>query len=530
VRSLRCNLPKIKRSLRFWLLTSELRLPASEFPPLASAFPLCYPFQQMAKPSFSRLVKIARGTSLDKELMRAGNQASPLEHFCHFWAFTVRSFVQNRCLIRASALSYTTLLAMIPLLAIAISVTSSLLKKEGEHDIYKAIDKFIAHVVPPATVAANFTNETFMAAPPASNSETNAAAAPSDEANTRVAVQSVVAERIHEFIHNTRSGALGVTGFALLLFVAISMLNSIEGTFNDIWGVERGRNWLMRVGRFWIAISLGPILVAVAIGLAGGSHFQATSALIEKTPIIGTLLLQLVTLAFIWFTFALIYQFVPNTKVQFRSALAGGITAGTLWHLNNVFGFLYVSRVVSNSKMYGGLGLVPVFMAGLYLSWAILLFGAQTAYAFQNRKIYLQEKMIEDVTPRDREILALRLMTGIGRRFQNGQTPAEVQEVSAELEIPTKLAQKILRNLFDAGLLTEIAGNDAYTPARPLESINVHDILYAMRACCAKEVAHPNDNASAEILDEFAKIEGAARAAAAPVTLLNLIQRTQKPV
>src|SRR5579862_2657506 len=102
----------------------------------------------MAKPSFSRLVKIARGTSLDRELMRPGSPASRLENFAHFWAFTTRSFVQNRCLIRASALAYTTLLAMIPLLAIAISVTSSLLKNEGEHDIYKAIDKFISNVVP----------------------------------------------------------------------------------------------------------------------------------------------------------------------------------------------------------------------------------------------------------------------------------------------------------------------------------------------------------------------------------------------
>ncbi len=498
-------------------------------PALASAFRLCYLFRQMAKPSFLRLLKIALGTSLDKELMRAGSQASRLEHFAHFWAFTVRSFVQNRCLVRASALSYTTLLAMIPLLAIAISVTSSLLKKEGEHDIYQAVDKVIAQVMPPATESASLTNETFLAVPPDSLPETNAAVASADVANARVAVQSVVAEHIHEFIRNTRSGALGITGFALLIFIAISMLNSIESTFNDIWGVERGRDWLMRVGRFWVAISLGPILAAIAISLAGGSHFQATSAVIEKTPFIGTLLVQLATLVFIWFTFALLYQFVPNTKVQFSAALAGGITAGTLWHLNNVFGFLYVSRVVGDSKMYGGLGLVPVFMAGLYLSWAIMLFGAQTAYAFQNRKIYLLEKMIEDITPRDREILALRLMTSIGRHFQNGQKPAEVQEVSAELGIPTKLAQQILKTLFDAGLLTEIVGNDVYTPARPLESINVHDILYAMRACCAKEVAHPNDNASAEVLEEFGKIEGAARAAATPVTLLALIQRSQKP-
>jgi membrane protein len=480
----------------------------------------------MAKHSFLRVVKIALGTSNEKELLRAGDPAGRLEHFTHFWAFTARSFVRNRCLIRSAALSYTTLLALIPLLAIAISVTSSLLKKQGEQDIYKAIDKLISQVMPPASVEADVASQT--AAGSTTNSPASSTNAPITAAganNARVAVQSVVAERIHEFIHNTRSGALGFTGVAVLIFVAISMLNSIEGTFNDIWGVERGREWLTRVGRFWIAISLGPILIAVAVGLAGGSHFQATSALIQKTPVIGWLFFQIATLVFIWFVFAVLYQFVPHTKVQFSAALAGGVTAGTLWHLNNLFGFLYVSRVVSNSKMYGGLGLVPVFMAGLYLSWAILLFGAQTAYAFQNRKIYLQEKLIEDVTRRDLEILALRVMTSIGRRFHAGETPAEVQEIAAELGIPTKLAQQILQTLLDTRIVTEITGNSAYVSARPLDAISVHDILRAMRAGCGKGLAHPNEHASAEILDEFQKIENVERAAAAPVTLLSLVQK-----
>jgi membrane protein len=481
----------------------------------------------MAKPSFLRLIKIALGTNTDKELLRAGDKAGRLEHFTHFWGFTGRSFVRNRCLIRASALSYTTLLAMIPLLAIAISVTSSLLKKQGEHDIYKAVDKFVSYVMPPATMAADEADEiSALASANSTNASTNAVPTPADTAKARVAVQSLVAERLHEFIHNTRSGTLGFTGVAVLIFVAISMLNSIEGTFNDIWGIERGRNWLTRVSRFWIAITLGPLLIAVAIGLAGGSHFQATSAFIQKMPVIGNLLFQFATLVFVWFVFALLYQFVPNTKVQFSAALAGGVTAGTLWHLNNVFGFLYVSRVVSNSRMYGGLGLIPVFMAGLYLSWAILLFGAQTAYAFQNRKIYLQEKLIEDIAHRDREILALRLMTGIGRRFQRGDKPAEIQELASELEIPTKLAQKILRSLLDAHIVTEIVGNAAYAPARPLDAINVHDILLAMRTCCGESLIVPVNGA--EVLDEFEKIEQAERAASAPVTLLTLVQRTQK--
>src|ERR1700677_3994514 len=202
----------------------------------------------MAKPSFLRLFKIATGD--EKELGLSGR----LEHFTHFWGYVGRGFVQHRCLIRSSALSYTHLLAMIPLLAIAISVTSSLLKKQGEQDIYKAIDHFISSVMPPATVAvadlhshplhepyANGTNNDETATNSTAASEENSS--PGEDSDTRVAVQNVVARNIHEFIHNTRAGTLGFTGVAVLLFVALSMLNSIEGTFNDIWGVQRGRDW-----------------------------------------------------------------------------------------------------------------------------------------------------------------------------------------------------------------------------------------------------------------------------------------------
>jgi membrane protein len=471
----------------------------------------------MPKRSFWRLCKIAIGE--EKESSLAGR----LEHFIHFCFFVGKGFIQNRCLVRASALSYTTLLAMIPLLAVAISVTSGLLKKEGEQDIYRAIDKFISQVMPPATLpAAN--NETGQIPPNENSTNTNAVVSPADAANARVTAQLVVAEHIHEFIHNTRSGALGVTGMALLVFVALSMLDSIEGTFNDIWGVERGRNWFKRLARYWMALTLGPLLIAVAVGLAGGSHLQATRSLMEHTPGVH-LLFKFGTLLCIWLAFALLYEFTPNTKVHFSAALVGGMVSGTLWHLNNLFGFLYVSRVITNSRMYGSLGLIPVLMAGLYLSWVILLFGAQIAYAFQNRKIYLQEKAMETVPQRDREILALRLMSSIGRRFYRREKPAAIQEISDELEIPSKLVQQVLQRLLDAQIVTEVSGAAAFVPARPLETITAHDILMALRAGHGESPPAFGSPCTREVLDEFEKIEHAERAAAEPVTLLTLIQR-----
>jgi membrane protein len=230
----------------------------------------------------------------------------------------------------------------------------------------------------------------------------------------------------------------------------------------------------------------------------------------------------------LWLTFTLVYQLVPNTPVRFSAAFVGGAVGGSLWYLNNIFGFLYVSRVVSNSKIYGSLGLVPIFMIGLYFSWLILLFGAQVAYAFQNRVVYLQDKLAENVNQRGREFVALRLMTCIGQRFQRGLPPVTIQEISAELGIPTKLAQQVLQMLLAARLVTEIAGTEsAYAPARPLEAINAHHILHAMRTGGGQELPSQNEPVRAEVYGEFARIEKAERRAAASVTMLELVNRAQ---
>jgi membrane protein len=488
----------------------------------------------MVKKRLLRLVKILAGVPTGAEA-----EFGRLERFAHFWVLVGRSFVRNRCPVRAAALSYTTLLALIPLLVVAISVTSSLLKSQGEEKIYEAIDKLVSNVMPPATTtfntngaaALNLGPDISVTLSPTNTVATTNSISPAG-ADMRVdTAQKEAAQRIHEFIQNTRSGALGIIGMLLLVSVAIRMLASIESTFNDIWGVTRGRNWLWRIILYWTTITLGPLLIVGALGLAGGSQLQATKALVGKMPIIGELIFQFVPLVILWLAFSLIYLLVPNTKVRFGAALVGGIVGGSLWHLNNIFGFLYVSRVVTNSKIYGGFGLVPVFMVGLYFSWVILLFGAQVAYAWQNRQSYLQEKLVENVNQRGREFIALRLMTVIGGRFQHGEPAATLQQISASLGIPTKLVQQVLQPLLAARLVTEIAGAEpAFLPSRPLDAINAHHVLRAVRAGAGQDIATRDEPARAEVLGEFSKIEDAERAAASSVTLLALVNRAQKQI
>jgi len=340
--------------------------------------------------------------------------------------------------------------------------------------------------------------------------------------------RKTVARSIHQFIQNTQSGTLGVTGTVLLIFTAISLLSRIEVTFNDIWGVARGRSWFMRIVLYWGVISLAPILVVTAIGLATGPHLESTRELISAMPFISNLLFQFLPVMLLCLSFAAFYSLMPNTKVDWQAALVGGLVGGLLFHLNNLASVLYVSRVVSSSKIYGSLGLVPVFMIGLYFSWLILLFGAQVAYAFQNRVTYLEERQVENINQRGREFIALRLMTTIGQKFDGGEAPPTASVLGEELSVPTRLARQILQTLISARLVVETAGLEtAYLPARPLEDISCHDILQAMRASQGQELATRDEPVRAEVLGEFCRIQEAERQAAASVSMLSLVNRAE---
>ena len=480
------------------------------------------------KPSkFQELLAKAQAL-LDERTFYPFGEIPKWHRLVHFWLMVWRSFVRNRCPVRASALAYATLLALIPMLAVAMSITSSLLKKEGEAGIEKFIVKFVDSVTMSASLDTN-----------SSSASVNLADDPFDLDATdgppnqkAVETQRAVAKNINRFIQNTRSGALGVTGSVLLIFAAISMLTRIEATFNDIWGVTRGRNWFMRIVLYWGVLSLAPILLVLVLGLATGPHLEGTRRFISTLPVVGSFFFrsgfELLPVVLLCLTFGAFYMLMPNTKVHWRAALVGGFISGLLFHLNNTFSVLYVSRVVSNSKIYGSLGLVPVFMIGLYLSWLILLFGAQVAYAFQNRRIYLEEKQVENINQRGREFIALRLITLIGQRYLEGEPAPTISEMAEQLGVPTRLITQILNTLSAARLVVETAGLETgYLPARPMEMITCHDLLLAMRASQGQELATREEPTRREVYGEFQRIQEAERQAASSVSLLALVHRAQ---
>jgi membrane protein len=452
-------------------------------------------------------------------------------------------------------LAYATLLALIPVLAVVMSVTSTFLKKEGEHEIDQFIVKMVSSLTPAATVTTtndvaelgdSLTKTNTAAVPTEAQSETvpgevtrknaqdekakNTEESSSGPATDQEVIRArrQIAHSIHGFIQNTRSGALGVTGSVVLIFAAISMLSRIEDTFNDIWGVAQGRSWFTRIVLYWGVLSLAPILVVVAGGLATGPHLEGTKKLLATMPWVGKIIFTFLPIVMLTLTFGAFYMLMPNTKVKWQSALVGGSVGGVLFHLNNLVSVLYVSRVVSNSRIYGSLGLIPVFMIGLYFAWLILLFGGQVAYGFQNRAAYLEQRQVENINQRGREFVALRLMTSIGQSFLRGEPPLGVTQMGQDLSIPTRLVQQVMQSLATARLVVEATGPDsAYVPARPLETITCHDVLQALRAAHGQDLAMRDESLRNELYGEFNRIEEAERQAAQAVTVLALARRAE---
>ena len=456
----------------------------------------------------------------DRQLAQAeAMRAHPFRQRLHFWVMVGRSFVRNRCPVRASALAYSSLLAMIPMLALVLSVTTSILKTQGEERIRSFVDQMVRHITP--YVGADASGE--------GDSDERVAKARTEAAQAR----DEAAKKINEFIQRAQSGAVGVTGLIAFVLVAISMLARIEATFNDIWGVARGRSWYMRIVLYWAAISLGPVALISAVGLTttvqlGKVAHVAGLQFILDSPFVSGLIGHAVPILVLSLAFAMIYLLLPNTKVRFSAALAGGFTAGLLWHLNNKLSVVFVSRITSNSAIYGSLGIVPVFMIGMYFGWLILLFGAQVAYAYQNRGAYLQERLAEGINQRGREFAALRLMTQLGQGFHRGDKPPGLDRLAILTGVPTRLASQILQLLIQARLVIEVLDRETgYAPARPLERISAQDILTALRTGAGTELT-TRDDATRELLrSELARIQSAELAVATPITLRKLVERAE---
>jgi len=432
--------------------------------------------------------------------------ASRLQRFAHFWLLVFKSFAKNKGPLRATALAYTTLLGLVPLLAVGFGITASLLQQKDEMARTQMLDRFIDAAVPQLKTLS-----------------TDTAKGGAPEENPR----EQIVKHINTFIDNAQPKTLGISGVLGFIVVAVMLLGTIEDTFNDIWGVTRGRSWFRRFVQYWTTISLGPVVLVVIITLLGNASFQASADKYLSTPILADAGKWALSFLVVSCAFGLFYKLMPNTEVHWRAATIAGGVGGALWLGMNGLSRYQGSKVIQMSKIYGTLSLIPIFLLGLYFSWLILLFGAQVAYALQNRKMYLQERKAESVNQRGREYVALRLMTYLAQRFDHGQRPPTILELGTMLGVPSRLIGKILQTLIQSGLVLEVAGGNeaAFAPSRPLENITCYDVLQALRVGGGQELATRDEPTRVLVCAEFDRIYEAERHAASATSLRKLVNQ-----
>jgi membrane protein len=306
---------------------------------------------------------------------------------------------------------------------------------------------------------------------------------------------------IDTLINRLNAGAIGAVGTVLVFLAAIFLLGQLEMILNEIWGLKKHRPFFYRLALYWTAITVGPPLLALSIGIpATLSSYRAVSWLENYINLDFFTFLPYI---FIWCAFTGLYAFMPNTKVRFSSAVVGGIVGGTIWQIAGVGFTLYTSKVLVYSKIYGSLGVIPLFFLWLFISWSIFLLGAELSFTFQNFVLLRNGLKVHSPSYREREYLSLRILLAIGKNFLTEKNPLTINEINRQLNLPLNLTKELISSLLDGNLLIELDGynkQQAYLPARNLDTIRMSDITHAVKGDQSLSSESGEDKAILELL------------------------------
>jgi membrane protein len=356
-------------------------------------------------------------------------------------SLSLKDFLRNRCILWAAALTYTTVFALIPLLAVTFSLFHTF---GGLKGLEEKIRPLILKVLVPGA-------------------------------------QEKLIGIIDSLIERLNAGAIGAVGTVLVFLTAIFLLVQLEMILNEIWGLKKHRPFLHRFAIYWTAITFGPPLLALSIGLPATLRSYQAVRWLENY--INLDFFTFLSYLFIWFAFTGLYAFMPNTKVRFSSAALGGIVVGTIWQVAGTGFTFYTSKILVYSKIYGSLGAIPLFFLWLFISWSIFLLGAEISFTFQNFGLLRNGLKIHSPSYKEREHLSLRILLTIGKNFLTEKSPLMLKEIARQLNLPLNLTKDLTSSLLDGNLLIELDeyGRQAYLPARSLDNIRMSDIIRAVQ-------------------------------------------------
>lgn len=355
----------------------------------------------------------------------------------------IRDLAAGDLKLRAMSLVYTTLLSMVPVLAVAFA----LLKAFGAHEAGEDMLKGLFAPLGPSA----------------------------DEITTRVV----------QFVDRIKVGVLGVVGVGLLFVTVISLMQKIERTFNSIWYISQDRSFARRFSDYMTIVLIGPLLIFGSTAMTAMVMNQSIVQSLSTTPVIGVLVIlggKLIPYFLAVGAFTMLYLFMPNTRVNVRSAFVGALVAAFLW---KGMGWLFAEFVAGSAKyaaIYSVFSTLILFMIFLYFGWMVLLIGSSIAFYDQNPEYLRIRRDQFRMSNRLSERLALHIVYRIADRYQHGGPPWTAGRLAQELNVPTLAVERILAELESSGFMARNAQEPAaYLPARPIDQISVVDVLHVTR-------------------------------------------------
>ena len=393
-----------------------------------------------------------------------------IQTFLRFLILVAREFRRDDCQTRASALTYITLLALVPILAVMFAASRGL-----------GLDK----------IEQSFIEKAFI------RIQVNTTAG-SDAAQS-------VATFIRDTVQGINFGTLGVLGLLGLIFTSIMAIGSAEEAFNRIWGVGRGRSVWRRFSDYLSVLTVGPLLIFLALTQSVEFAQRMVSNAFGPVPIpagiTDLLLRQVWPMVVSSLAFGFVYIFLPNTRVKVPCAVAGGLLAGLLWEVSKWGYVRFQVGVAKYSALYGTLSALPIFLVWIYLSWVTLLLGAEVTFCLQNYYRLSREFLHVDLSVKDRESIGVWMTARVVESFVNGTPRWNVARFSDALHVRDSVTRSVLAPLVAKGMLATLAGEDGdIMPGRDPASVRVSDVLRAIHEA--------GDELSGRMTDEvFRRVE-----------------------
>ena len=360
-------------------------------------------------------------------------------NFLKVISLSIRRFQEDHLQSRASALTYSTLLSIVPLLAVLFSIAKGF-------GFAKIIESQLFDYFP-----------------------------------GQKEILVTIFDFIGSYMERAQGGVFVGIGLILLLYTVLNLISSIESAFNKIWQVKKGRSYYRQITDYFSFFLLFPVFLICSSGVSifMNTIFDTLKEYEELTPVVQSVM-NFAPWVLTIFAFTFLYIFMPNTNVHFRHAFYAGIVAGTGFQ---VFQYLYINGQIWVSKynaIYGSFAVLPLLLLWLQLSWVICLLGAEIAYASQNVHSYEYEADSKNISRRYKDFLTLLIMTLIVKRFMKGGKGLTAEEISVNYKIPTRLTHTILFYLCELNVINEIKDEEEtsyYQPALDINQITVGFLL-----------------------------------------------------